>query len=255
MTRRSTILLGLLGAAIVAALWAADPAQPKVGGTPVLNAINGYGGSLTIRTQLDVGYAGQQGDLSLYSTDTNLVADLAVGTDGTLQLSLSGTNTLGIGPTGQLVWSATNSLARSGTDLTYTNAGNAVGLLVQNGAAHYTKVGLNSAGQSIVTSDDGSGISMTANQLVPLGGTTQDLGNSGSGTKWRDGAFSRDVYVYRHVVWNGSTNTVFDAAGVGSPEGVVTASPGSTYRNYSGGAGTTFWVKESGSGNTGWIGK
>ena len=43
--------------------------------------------------------------------------------------------------------------------------------------------------------------------------------------------------------------------GTGSPEGVVTASPGSLYTNWSGGAGTTLYVKESGNGNTGWIGK
>ncbi len=43
--------------------------------------------------------------------------------------------------------------------------------------------------------------------------------------------------------------------GVGSPEGVVVAPTGSMYVNRSGGAGTTFYVKESGAGNTGWIGK
>src|SRR5687768_2426891 len=41
--------------------------------------------------------------------------------------------------------------------------------------------------------------------------------------------------------------------GNGSPEGVVTAIPGGTYRNLLGGAGTTFWLKESGIGNTGWV--
>jgi hypothetical protein len=43
--------------------------------------------------------------------------------------------------------------------------------------------------------------------------------------------------------------------GTGSPEGVVTAPVGSFYSNKSGGAGTTFYVKESGTGNVGWIGK
>lgn len=43
--------------------------------------------------------------------------------------------------------------------------------------------------------------------------------------------------------------------GAGSPEGSVTASPGSIYFNKSGGAGTTLYVKQSGSGNTGWVGK
>lgn len=46
-----------------------------------------------------------------------------------------------------------------------------------------------------------------------------------------------------------------DMSGAGSPEGVVTAPKGSTWRRNDGGAGTTFWVKESGSGNTGWVAK
>lgn len=41
----------------------------------------------------------------------------------------------------------------------------------------------------------------------------------------------------------------------GSPEGAVTAVPGSTCRNTAGGANVTFFVKESGTGNTGWIAK
>lgn len=44
-------------------------------------------------------------------------------------------------------------------------------------------------------------------------------------------------------------------AGAGSPEGVVTANPGSLYLNTSGGAGTSLYVKQSGASNTGWIGK
>jgi hypothetical protein len=43
--------------------------------------------------------------------------------------------------------------------------------------------------------------------------------------------------------------------GVGSPEGVVVATPGSIYANTAGGAGATLWVKESGVGDTGWIAK
>jgi hypothetical protein len=44
--------------------------------------------------------------------------------------------------------------------------------------------------------------------------------------------------------------------GVGSPEGVVTGSPGDLYSNTGGGAGTTLYVKESGvATNTGWIAK
>lgn len=50
--------------------------------------------------------------------------------------------------------------------------------------------------------------------------------------------------------------TALHLEGIGSPEGVVAAPLGSTYRNLSGGVGTTFFVKEAGaSGNTGWAAK
>ena len=49
--------------------------------------------------------------------------------------------------------------------------------------------------------------------------------------------------------------TIAFTSGAGSPNGVVTAPPGSLYLNSSGGAGTTLYVKESGTGNTGWVGK
>ena len=51
------------------------------------------------------------------------------------------------------------------------------------------------------------------------------------------------------------TPQVSMTTGTGSPEGVVTASPGALYLNLSGGAGTTLYVKQSGTSNTGWVGK
>lgn len=39
-------------------------------------------------------------------------------------------------------------------------------------------------------------------------------------------------------------------SGTGSPEGVVTASPGSTYLQTESGS---FWMKQTGTGNTGWL--
>jgi hypothetical protein len=47
----------------------------------------------------------------------------------------------------------------------------------------------------------------------------------------------------------------FRRKGAGSPEGVVTAPIGAVYHNTTGGAGTSFYVKESGTGNTGWVAK
>lgn len=65
-------------------------------------------------------------------------------------------------------------------------------------------------------------------------------------------------YFETGIRWSTSSGTLNDYGlyvGTGSPEGVVTASPGSLYSNKSGGAGTSFYVKESGSGNTGWVAK
>lgn len=53
----------------------------------------------------------------------------------------------------------------------------------------------------------------------------------------------------------GDTQTIRDFIGYDSPEGVITAGIGSTYRRINGGTSTSFYVKESGSGNTGWTAK
>lgn len=52
-----------------------------------------------------------------------------------------------------------------------------------------------------------------------------------------------------------TVNGVTQRSGAGSPEGVVTAVPGSLFFRTDGGAGATFYVKETGTGNTGWIAK
>lgn len=64
-----------------------------------------------------------------------------------------------------------------------------------------------------------------------------------------------------HPVGTGAVRWVNDAQGSGctttigngAPAGVVTAPPGSDYRNLSGVPGSIFWVKQSGTGNTGWV--
>ena len=43
------------------------------------------------------------------------------------------------------------------------------------------------------------------------------------------------------------------SVGSGTPQGVVTAPPGSDYRNLTGAAGSIFWIKQTGTGATGWI--
>jgi len=59
----------------------------------------------------------------------------------------------------------------------------------------------------------------------------------------------------RYSTGSGSLNDRGLFVGSGSPNGVVTAEPGSLYTNNAGGANTTLWVKESGGGNTGWVAK
>lgn len=60
-------------------------------------------------------------------------------------------------------------------------------------------------------------------------------------------------FLYDNVSGNG--DTIRDFQGYGSPEGVITAMIGSTYRRIDGGASTSFYVKESGTGNSGWTAK
>lgn len=47
-------------------------------------------------------------------------------------------------------------------------------------------------------------------------------------------------------------NAVAVTSGTGTPEGVKAATPGSIYLNYSGGSGTSAYIKQTGTGNTGW---
>lgn len=59
----------------------------------------------------------------------------------------------------------------------------------------------------------------------------------------------------RPLVISGVGTTTTISGGSASPEGAVTAGPGSIYLRTGGGAGTGFYVKESGTGNTGWVAK
>jgi hypothetical protein len=51
----------------------------------------------------------------------------------------------------------------------------------------------------------------------------------------------------------GSGTGPLDISGAGTPEGVVTAPIGSTFRRTDGSTNTTIYRKESGAGNTGWV--
>jgi hypothetical protein len=60
------------------------------------------------------------------------------------------------------------------------------------------------------------------------------------------------VQINGNTAWHAGNSGPF-YRGSGSPEGVVTAPPGSIYQNTSGGTNTTLYVKRSGTGNTGWF--
>lgn len=177
---------------------------------------------------------------------------LLSGTASTYNLVATNDVTLG----GSLFYSTTNVLYRSGANLVYSNSlANSLGPFfnILDGLGNGASVGaagnvvqLKTSGSSIAVElmDDSSrSVRWWSNALVPA--QTSDLGSTQN--RWRD------VFVDRNIVWNGSTNTVFDKSGSGSPEGVVTASVGSIYRRYDGGSATTVYVKESGTGNTGWV--
>jgi len=67
-----------------------------------------------------------------------------------------------------------------------------------------------------------------------------------------DGTNAVHLRVLNGVIDRLAGQNVTITAGSGSPQGVVTAPPGSIYLNTAGGAGTTLWVKTTGTGNAGW---
>lgn len=104
-------------------------------------------------------------------------------------------------------------------------------------------LGVPGEGYSVYISGTGTGVVVINGGFI-AGGSSDDLGSAGN--PFRDLYLSGGVQIAGGVIW---------VSGVGSPETVVTAPPGSLYSNTSGGAGTSLYVKESGVGNTGWIGK
>lgn len=80
--------------------------------------------------------------------------------------------------------------------------------------------------------------------LRPANDNATDIGFNGGRVK--------DIHLAGILYLNAAQN-VFIRRGTGSPEGVVTASPGALYIRDDGGASTSLYVKEAGTGNTGWV--
>lgn len=92
-------------------------------------------------------------------------------------------------------------------------------------------------------------------EWTPSGGylDTSDVGIARSGigvAKITDGSTGDGSLNTLSVIFSGGPT---DTTGAGSPEGVVTAVVGSTFRRTDGGTNTTLYRKESGAGNTGWV--
>ena len=100
-------------------------------------------------------------------------------------------------------------------------------------------------------------ISITGNLLSPSGSSA--IGKVVSGTMG-DHVTARGNPSFRlsnalgSDVLNYSVD-LYEAWGVNTPEGAVTAGVGSIYHRTNGGASTSIYIKETGTGNTGWVGK
>jgi parallel beta-helix repeat protein len=110
---------------------------------------------------------------------------------------------------------------------------------------------------------------------IPAGASIDWVGNNGA---WRAARFSQKDYVSPngdgsltlrtqsgdislHPAASGVVRLLSDTEstgaveliGRGTPLNVISAPPGSTFRNLNGGVGSTFWVKQAGTGNTNWV--
>lgn len=97
--------------------------------------------------------------------------------------------------------------------------------------------------------------SLTVKGVSNLAGTIFAGTSRPDGDNTRTSGSSSYRYSASYAVKRMYTGTLGDFYGAGSPEGVLAASIGSTYRRTDGGPGTTFYVKESGTDKTGWVAK
>ncbi|MBV9784768.1 MAG: right-handed parallel beta-helix repeat-containing protein [Acidisphaera sp.] len=84
-----------------------------------------------------------------------------------------------------------------------------------------------------------------ADYLVPSGSGGLTLHGAQLGAQSADGQF--------RIASSAAPIGITISVGHGSPVGVVSAPPGSDYRNLDGGAFTTLWIKQSGSDANGWV--
>lgn len=162
-----------------------------------------------------------------------------------------------------------NDVTMTGGIVDAANAGGAAGIAIEGSAAGYAINGVSfkdcPGGAINLFADTATTIdNITATGCDLVGTTTRIIVSGGAGTfgnkiqaKGCGGAVGAaatngNAYAADCLDWH---NQVWSIVGSGVPGGSVTAGPGSTYRNQSGGAGTTFYVKESGTDTSGWVAK
>lgn len=132
-----------------------------------------------------------------------------------------------------------------------TSTGPGVILGALSGATPFVGASRNAAGTSsdLVLSTDNTArlrLDKAGGWLRPEADNATDLGQSTKTFK--------DIWLSGQIRWG--SNQPLDTFGSGSPEGVVAAPVGSTYRRSDGGTGTSFYVKETGTNtSSGWVAK
>ena len=152
------------------------------------------------------------------------------------------------------------------------NKGGTVGRITYTGPTH---TGKGPNGNSIIEDENGNdhNLELYAHSTIVDGQMSREYGAveywmednsnynakyySSNATGWDAEPWLQfDVLNKSVLLGDGAGNDITITSGTGSPESVVTASPGSMYTNLSGGAGTTLYIKESGAGtDTGWVAK
>lgn len=145
--------------------------------------------------------------------------------------SAEGSTLLGLSRTGDLSVAGGISL------------GSGSGAATRSISANGSRVSFDTAGRIYLTPSSGNQLVVSPTAVAPDVDGVLVLGSPTS-------RFS-SLYVVKVMY----TASVGDFAGSGSPEGVVVAAAGSTYRRIdSGASGARFWTKETGVGSTGWKG-
>lgn len=169
---------------------------------------------------------------------TNTIGDSIAAQLSTTNITIAGT--LGVGAT-------TNLFRANGAEMVYTNSATdgSSKFSVSDGIGNTISLGAHN-----LTTETGDGVTIFAGNLIPKASVTMDLGSTGISSKWRDLTLSRDAYIAGNITQNGTTNSIGIFHGSGSPEGVLSKSPGSIYSDWANGL---VYIKNTGTGNTGWL--